>query len=297
MHPVRVLPSVAAMSIAGFDEEVDDHMVVDLRLLVPALTAWAVCFCSTSVRSHWSAIACAAGVLAGLLARLLRRRLLVMCCAAFVAAAATGGLHVAVLEAGPLPSMAKASERVEVALTVSTDPLLHQGKAVGSQLRPDLVILRGVVSSMSAPRPVRGLRSPVLLLVSGDTDRWMALSPSQRLIVSGKLAPPQPGDDITAVLTARGPPQLVGRPSAVERTAGIVRSGLRFAVAGQSADVRGLLPGLVLGDVSRMDPTLTDDFRTAGLTHLVAVSGANVAILFAVVLAPPVSYGCRRGRH
>ena len=41
----------------------------------------------------------------------------------------------------------------------------------------------------------------------------------------------------------------------------------------------------MLGDVSRMDSTLTDDFRTAGLTHLVAVSGANVAILFAVVLA------------
>ena len=147
------------------------------------------------------------------------------------------------------------------------------------------MILRGTVTALTLPRQVHGLHSPVLMLVTGSTPQWMALSPSQRLVVDGRLAPPQPGDDITAVLTARGPPQLVGRPSAVQRVAGSIRSGLRSAVSGQSADVRGLLPGLVLGDVSRMDPTLTDDFRTAGLTHLVAVSGANVAILFAVVLA------------
>jgi competence protein ComEC len=272
------------MSVTGLESD-GGAKVADLRLLVPALTAWAVCWCSTSVRAQWSAIACAAGILAALVAFLVRRRLLLMLCAALVAAAASGGLHVAALAAGPLPAMARASDRVAVDLTVAADPVLSAGKAVGSQLRPDLVILRATVTTVTAPRRVDGLHSPVLLLVTGDTARWMALSPSQHLVVDGKLAPPEPGDDITAVLTARGPPQLVGRPTAVERVAGTIRSGLRSAVAGQSPDVRGLLPGLVLGDVSRMDPTLTADFRTAGLTHLVAVSGANVAILFAVVLA------------
>ncbi|BEP15161.1 ComEC/Rec2 family competence protein [Acidothermaceae bacterium B102] len=263
----------------------DDPPVIDVRLAVPALTAWGVCFVSTSLAARWSAIACAAGVLLGLAALLVRRRAVLGLCVALVAAAASGGLHVAALAAGPLPALARAQQRVAVDVTVATDPSLHAGKAVGSQLRPDLVILRGTVTALTVPRRVAGLHSPVLLLVSGDTERWMALSPSQRLVVDGKLGPPQPGDDITAVLTARGPPQLVGLPSRVERVAGSIRSGLRHAVAGQSADVRGLLPGLVLGDVSRMDSSLTDDFRTAGLTHLVAVSGANVAILFAVVLA------------
>jgi competence protein ComEC len=272
------------MSVLGLETPAEGR-VIDLRLLVPALTAWGVCWWGTGVSPSWSAIACAVGILGALIAFLVRRRLLVMFFAALVAAAASAGLHVALLRAGPLPAMARSGERVSVVLTVTTDPVLHLGKAAGSQLRPDLVILRGVVSTVSVPRRVDGLRSPVLLLASGDTAHWMALTPSERIIVDGKLAPPLPSDDLTAVLTARGPPQLIGRPSRLQRAAGVVRSGLRSAVSGQNADVRGLLPGLVLGDVSRMDPTLTADFRTAGLTHLVAVSGAIVAILFAVVLA------------
>jgi competence protein ComEC len=278
------LLSVGSVLMPGDDTEVD-RPLADLRLLVPALTAWAVCWWSTSVAADWSGIACATGLLAVVAAFLVRRRLLVALFTTLVAAAASGGLHMAAIAAGPLPAAARAQEHVTVDLTVATDPVLRPGKAAGSQLRPDLVLFRGTVLTLTAPSPVGGLRSPVLVLASGATSRWLSLEPSQHLIVNGKLSPPLPGDDITAVLTARGPPQVVGKPTAVERAAGVVRTGLRKAVDGQSADVRGLLPGLVLGDVSRMDPTLTDDFRTAGLTHLVAVSGANVAILFAVVLA------------
>ena len=204
-----------------------------MRLAVPALTAWAVCFVSTSVAARWSVIACAAGVLLGAAALLVRRRAALGCCVALVAAAASGGLHVAALAAGPLPALARVQQRVSVDVTVATDPTLHAGKAVGSQLRPDLVILRGKVTTLTVPRRVAGLHSPVLLLVSGDTERWMSLSPSQRLVVDGRLAPPQPGDDITAVLTARGPPQLRSADRAcLERVAGSVRSGLRRGCGG-----------------------------------------------------------------
>jgi competence protein ComEC len=40
----------------------------------------------------------------------------------------------------------------------------------------------------------------------------------------------------------------------------------------------------VIGDTSRLPADLTADFRTAGLTHLVAVSGANLAIVSGFVL-------------
>ena len=62
---------------------------------------------------------------------------------ALVAAAASGGLHIALLRSGPLPAMALTDERVSLRVTVSTDPALHVGRASGSQLRPDLVLLRG----------------------------------------------------------------------------------------------------------------------------------------------------------
>jgi competence protein ComEC len=64
-----------------------------------------------------------------------------------------------------------------------------------------------------------------------------------------------------------------------------VRDGLRQAVLPLPADERGLVPGLVLGDVSQMPTALTNAFRVTGLAHLNAVSGANVAIVLGTVMA------------
>ncbi|MDQ3662388.1 MAG: ComEC/Rec2 family competence protein [Actinomycetota bacterium] len=44
-----------------------------------------------------------------------------------------------------------------------------------------------------------------------------------------------------------------------------------------------LLRGLVVGDTERLDPGLLDAFRRAGLSHLLAVSGSNVAIVVGAV--------------
>jgi competence protein ComEC len=63
-----------------------------------------------------------------------------------------------------------------------------------------------------------------------------------------------------------------------------LRAGLQRACEPLPDDAGGLLPGLVVGDTSRLDPALSDDFRTTGMTHLNAVSGANVAIVLGVVL-------------
>ena len=49
----------------------------------------------------------------------------------------------------------------------------------------------------------------------------------------------------------------------------------------------GLLMGLALGDDSGLDPVLERDFRATGLSHLLVVSGENVAM----VLAPIVALG------
>jgi DNA internalization-related competence protein ComEC/Rec2 len=53
----------------------------------------------------------------------------------------------------------------------------------------------------------------------------------------------------------------------------------------------GLLMGLALGDDSRLDPGLERDFRATGLSHLLVVSGENVAM----VLAPIVALGAALG--
>ena len=80
---------------------------------------------------------------------------------------------------------------------------------------------------------------------------------------------------------ALGPP-----PSLFVRAAQAAR-----AVAGRSIErvfppkEAGLLLGLLLGDDSQLDPGLERDFRASGLSHLLVVSGGNVAMVLAPVLA------------
>src|ERR671918_2981370 len=58
-----------------------------------------------------------------------------------------------------------------------------------------------------------------------------------------------------------------------------------------------LLLGLSIGDTSGMDAEVEEDFRASGLAHLVAVSGANVAMFLVPVLAVAARLGFRlRGR-
>jgi competence protein ComEC len=56
----------------------------------------------------------------------------------------------------------------------------------------------------------------------------------------------------------------------------------------------GLLLGLALGDGSRLDPATVRDFRATGLGHLLVVSGQNVAMVLAPVLALASALGVAR---
>src|SRR5207244_13215201 len=57
----------------------------------------------------------------------------------------------------------------------------------------------------------------------------------------------------------------------------------------------GLLMGLALGDTSRLDPIVAERFKATGLTHLLAVSGENVAMFLAPILG--LSGMARLGRR
>jgi competence protein ComEC len=56
----------------------------------------------------------------------------------------------------------------------------------------------------------------------------------------------------------------------------------------------GLLLGLALGDDSKLDPATERDFKATGLTHLLVVSGGNVAMILAPALALAALLGLGR---
>ncbi len=75
----------------------------------------------------------------------------------------------------------------------------------------------------------------------------------------------------------------VGEGSVPATIANRFRRMLDRGAASLPAGHRALLAGLVLGDDRAEPPQLTADFRAAGLTHLLAVSGENVAFVLVVV--------------
>ncbi|MDT0439091.1 MULTISPECIES: ComEC/Rec2 family competence protein [Streptomyces] len=119
---------------------------------------------------------------------------------------------------------------------------------------------------------------------------WLALLPSTRLRVTGRLVPSMAGGDrIAGVIRVRGQdvPEVVAGPSAVQRFAGRLRAGLREATDGLPGDARALLPGLVVGDTARVAPDLEEAFRETDLAHTLAVSGSNLTIILALLVGPP----------
>jgi competence protein ComEC len=101
---------------------------------------------------------------------------------------------------------------------------------------------------------------------------------------TARISRPARHDLTVAVLNAAGRP-TVGTAGAVQRAAHAMR--MRFAAGARDAlpAAQGaMLPALVLGDTSAVTAEVGREFRAAGMTHLTAVSGANVTIVCAAVL-------------
>jgi competence protein ComEC len=199
-----------------------------------------------------------------------------------------GGMLAAALraqarEAGPLPGLAERRATVTADLVVTDDPRLLRPRPTPSWAGgPERVVVPARLEAVTASGVTTGLRAPVVVLA--PRQGWDGLLPSQRVRVTGRLGPPREGDTVAATVSVRDPPDAVAEPSRVHRVAGALRAGLRAAVEPLPAREEGLLPGLVVGDVSRLDPDLREDFRRTGMSHLVAVSGSNVAIVLAAAL-------------
>ncbi len=254
---------------------------VDLRLLPAALAGWLVTWLGLTVSpamSFWLAAAAGAGTVAALVAPWRGGPALALALGCITAAAVAVGVRVAARDASPLVGLARDRQDARLRVVVTEDPQPIVG-GPGGQRR---VALATRVSAVRAGE--RSWRLSGRVLVLAPAAGWSRLLPSQHLTVEGRLLPPLAGDLTVATVSARGPPQDVGAPSLVQRAAERLRAGLRRAADDLPDGPRGLLPGLVVGDVSQLDPSLEADFRTTGLTHLVAVSGANCAIVAGAVL-------------
>lgn len=263
-----------------------------MRLVPAALATWLVSWQGRLLPPDLLlGLGVAAGVLAGVL--LLSRRggrtlVLAAVCGCAASSALVTSFHADALGSGPVHDLAAREGAVRIEAVLTADPRRALTSGAGGR---DLVVSRVRVEVLTAAGRRHRVRTPVVVLSSDSS--WLGLLPSQRVRVEGRLRPAERGDDVAAVLSGRGPPVVLSGPTTVHRAAGHLRAGLRRAVDPLPEREQGLLPGLVVGDVSRLSPEVREDFRTLGLTHLTAVSGSNVAIVTGAVLLLARALGLR----
>lgn len=254
---------------------------VDVRLVPAALTCWAV----TAAGIWWPA-----------------GRILAWCCLTLTAASGVLAWRAA---HGP----GRAAPLRAIGAGVAAVGVVGAGYGFAIGLRTDAVVHHPITAAFgsSAPVTVTPTESPVSLgagrlMFKASLRRLRDAQTSGRVVVfarasdfgavmvgqpvqfTARITRPARRDLTVAVLNASGRPTM-GTASAVQRAAHGVRS--RFAAAVRDTlpgEQAAMLPALVLGDTSAVPSETSRDFRAAGMTHLMAVSGANVTIVCAAVL-------------
>jgi competence protein ComEC len=275
----------------------------DLRLAGLALGTWLATVLALRVPQHaavtlaaasglGAAVTALAARVAGSVVDALPRAPLLLAVVPFFVGGACGSIATAARtiarDAGPVRELVAHHATVHAELTLTSDPRLSRGSTPGRQLWVVPATVTRLVPDLPGRAAVR-LSAPALILGTGSG--WQGLLPGQRVAVTGRLSQPQERDLTVAVLSVRAPPALHGRPPWYQRLAGRLRAGLQQACAGLPVQPGGLLPGLVDGDTSRMDPRVRRDFEAAGMTYLVVVAGTHLAIALGCVL-----FLARRGR-
>jgi len=193
--------------------------------------------------------------------------------AALVAVAGVAALQQAVVASSPLTDLAAEGAVVTVRLEVTSDVRVVPGQY------GDLQVAQARVSWLEGRGRAWGLDAPVVLMAGSD---WPRLPLGTTVDTTARLVP---GDDeVAALVRPTGDPRVVEEPDVWWDAAAAVRRSVRAAVAGRDADARELVPALVVGDDGGLDPDLAADFRTTGLTHLLAVSGTNLTLVVGFLL-------------
>jgi site-specific DNA recombinase len=246
---------------------------VDLRLVPVAASVWLTTLLAPLAAPFLlGSLALAVCVLAVLAGRHRRpaTALILTVLAGVAVASSTAAVRGAVREGSPLRAVAEAGRTASVVLALDGEPHVLRGAG------PPRVVADATVTLLVDGPTAHRLRAGVLLF--GPADEWARVLPGQRVRVRVGLSLPERGDDVVAVVSARGPPTPVGEPGTVQRAAGALRQGLSdSAQRVLEPGPAGLLPGLAVGDTGEMDPVLEEDFRRAGLAHLTAVSGDTVS--------------------
>jgi competence protein ComEC len=200
--------------------------------------------------------------------------------------------------------------------TVTVQGAARSGGLVGEMLTSgDAGCLRGVVASEVVPlrsgaqgdryrttvrvtsvvttvdgQDVRGPARATVLVLGGP--ELLDLAYGATVDVPATLGATEAGDTRAALAFVEDGPsspagctvRVVEPPGPLGRAVNTIRADFLDVTAGLSPQARGLVPGVAIGDTSRLPADLDEAMLATSLTHVTAVSGSHFAIIAAAVL-------------
>jgi competence protein ComEC len=215
---------------------------------------------------------CLLGILAALILRN-RQKILVIVIAVLVGSTIMS-IRVAALESSAIAEFRGQSASIE--LQVTTDPAKMAPRVFGDFMAATSYSFLGQATLLDDRYK---LRIPIRVIAS--TQSVKGLLPGQKIRVEGKVLKSKEGR-VAALVIVGSDVEVITQPSRWARSLARIRLGLRDATG--AGDAGALIPGMVIGDTSKQSVDFKNEMRLSGLTHLVAVSGANFAIVSAFVL-------------
>ncbi|WP_083513585.1 ComEC/Rec2 family competence protein [Curtobacterium luteum] len=254
--------------------------VADLRIAVPAVSAWGASAVLVGSPDRAVLVVVAAGMVAAVGIVLLFVRGIGGGGAVSLAAVVTIVVTTALLVA--LVSVAVAVGQERRSPGVLTDP----GGRSAVQVTIDRDLERGarsVTGALTAADGVTALHVPVRLVPDGDASAPGRLAAGSTVHATASVEQDDPGSPTAFVVFLRGSVRVdppTGLLAATDRS--------RQAFVAVTADLpepgAALLRGMAIGDRSGLDPATEAAMETTALTHLTAVSGANCAVIVGLVV-------------
>ena len=261
---------------------------MDARLATLAMGVWsaAAIFVSVGLRLAPQAIlfAITSAVLAAMALIHRQRQQWLMLALGVALGSAVAMLRIWPLIHHPLYSAARSTPISHIRAVVTGDPIVFaRSGALDWNSRTSVVVPLRVTAFDVHGQRVRGA-IPISAFSTPDTSEAMAnLIPGMHVNLTARLSPATAGRPVAATATVVSL-QIERGPSRYQGFASTLRQGLHRTLEHSSPDAQMLVPGLALGDSSALQPDLKQAMQSAGLTHLIAVSGANVSLLVLIVM-------------
>lgn len=277
--------------------------MIDVRLLLCGLIAWGVVGATVTwcrAGDSRTGVAVTAGALligAGLVALLARPPRVGwwggVVCAIAGAAAVSASLQVS---AWTDPDVQRAF-RDDVVITGGVHGTVEridtsEGPVWAPAARWRLLLGARVIGGSGGSVPVD---LPVLLETTDPVIAAALPSPGAQIVVRGAAQRTPGSTRAIGVVRIDTAPEITREPGWIDRITNRMRDALLTAVGEIQPAAGGIIAGLAIGDETRLPEQTRIDMREAGLAHLMAVSGGNVAIVVGAVflLAGLVRVGVR----